>query len=99
MLNTTIEKNTTKNKYKVEGIFWDPMYRDFDIGDFEVSAYTKKQAEYLAKMHWMWQFAKKPPAIVKIEDDYKTNDPRAPKWALDHMEQLIDDYTNSDINR
>ena len=81
MLNNTLHE---KNKYQVQGIFWDPMYQDFDIGDFTVNAYTKKQAEYKAKQHWMWQFAKKPPAIVKIQDE---------------LEQLIDDHINSDINR
>ena len=64
MLNNTLHE---KSQYQVQGIFWDPMYQDFDIGDFTVSAYTKKQAEYKAKQHWMWQFAKKPPSITKIK--------------------------------
>ena len=52
--------------YRVEGIFWIPGYNDFDFDDFEVKAYSKKQAEKKAKMHWMWQFAKRAPAITKL---------------------------------
>ncbi len=95
MLNNNLHK---KDTYKVEGIFWVPSYRDFDYDEYTVNAYTKKQAEHIAKKHWMWQFAKKLPYISKVEQD-KTKDPRAPKWAADLMEQLIDDHVNSDLNR
>jgi len=54
--------------YRVEGIFWVPGYNDFDIDYFEVKAFSKKQAEKKAKMHWMYKLAKKPPAITKLHN-------------------------------
>tara|TARA_B100000902_G_C26920258_1_gene721327 strand:- start:165 stop:422 length:258 start_codon:yes stop_codon:yes gene_type:complete len=85
MLNTKLRQKET---YRVEGIFWDPMYKDFDFGDFEVKAYSKAQARNRAKIHPMWNMAKKPPAITKVCNTDITQ-----------LEVLIDDYINSDINR
>ena len=56
-------------KYRIEGLFWDPMYRDFDIGDYEIKAYSQAQAEKKAKMHWMYKLAKRPPAITKLHNN------------------------------
>ena len=56
-------------KYRIEGLFWDPMYRDFDIGDYEIKAYSQAQAEKKAKMHWMYPLAKRPPAITKLHNN------------------------------
>tara|TARA_Y100000310_G_C20284017_1_gene623951 strand:+ start:219 stop:443 length:225 start_codon:yes stop_codon:yes gene_type:complete len=55
-----------KKQYRVEGIFWVPGYNDFDFDDFEVNAYSKKQALKKAQMNPMWNLAKKPPAISRV---------------------------------
>ena len=61
-----LQKN--KSTYRVEGVFWIPGYNDFDIDAFEIKAFTKKQAEKKAKMHWMYKLAKRPPAITKLHN-------------------------------
>tara|TARA_R110000851_G_scaffold37986_4_gene97737 strand:+ start:2762 stop:3022 length:261 start_codon:yes stop_codon:yes gene_type:complete len=61
----------TKSTYRVEGVFWVPGYNDFDIDDFEIKAYSKAQAEKLAKMHWMWPLAKRTPCITKLCNNQK----------------------------
>ena len=84
MLNNKIHE---KRKYRVEGIFWIPGYKDFDFHDFEIEAYNKAQAKAKAKLHPMWQLAKKPPAISRIYTNHEI------------LESMVDDYCNSDINR
>ena len=84
MLNNKIHE---KRKYRVEGIFWIPGYKDFDFHDFEIEAYNKRQAKAKAKLHPMWQLAKKPPAISRIYTQHEI------------LESIADDYCNSDINR
>ncbi len=74
--------------YRIEGIFWVPGYNDFDFDDFEVKAYSKAQAKKKAQMHWMWQLAKKPPAISRVCNT-----------DILQLESLVDDHINSDINR
>ena len=66
-----LQKN--KNTYRVEGIFWDPMYRDFDIDSYEIKAYSKAQAKKKAQMHWKYDMAKKPPAITKLANTNTIN--------------------------
>jgi len=85
MLNTKLQRKRT---YRIEGIFWDTMYNDFDYGDYEVQAYSKKQAKKYAMEHPMWNMAKKPPAISRIYNR-----------ELEELETMADDYCNSDINR
>ena len=84
MLNNKLRQHT----YRVEGIFWVPGYDDFDIDSFEVKAYSKSQAKFKAKFHWMWKFAKKPPAITKVVNQ-----------DLLELEDMVDTFINSDINR
>ena len=84
MLNNKIHE---KRKYRVEGIFWIPGYKDFDFHDFEIEAYNKRQAKAKAMNHPMWQLAKKPPAISRIYTQHEI------------LESMVDDYCNSDINR
>ncbi len=85
MLKTELRQ---KNTYRVEGIFWVPGYNDFDYDDFEVQAYSKKQAITYAEQHPMWKLAKKPPAISRVCNTDITQ-----------LEVLVDDYINSDKNR
>ena len=83
-INTKIHE---KRKYRIEGIFWIPGYKDFDFDEFEIEAYNKRQAKAKAMKHPMWQLAKKPPAISRVYTNHEI------------LESMADDYCNSDINR
>ncbi len=54
--------------YQIQGIFWIPIYDDFDVESYEVKAVSKRQALIKAKKHWLWKFAKYPPAVVEIKN-------------------------------